>query len=176
MRQPTRLVEPAECGTATIESPIGAIGLEADAGAVTRIWLPGTGPGALGSPLGAPESEPTGGPAALAAAELREYFAGRRRSFSFPFRLIGTPFQREVWTALGSIPFGETVSYRELAEIVGRPNAFRAVGQANGANPIPIALPCHRVIAADGSIGGYGGGVAMKRALLAFEGVELLAR
>lgn len=176
MRRLTPPAEPAERSLATVESPIGPILLEADAEAVTRIWLPGTGPGALAGPLGVPGPEPLGGPAATAAAELGEYFAGRRRGFSVPFRLGGTPFQRAVWTALGSIPFGETVSYRELAEIVGRPSAFRAVGQANGANPIPIVLPCHRVIAADGGIGGYGGGVAMKRALLALEGVELPAR
>lgn len=166
-----RLTHPAKSAGhhRIVESPIGPIVLESDAEAVTRIWLPGTAPGALGTP----EPELADGPAATAAAELGEYFAGARRSFSVPYRLGGTSFQRAVWTALESIPFGETVSYRELAEIVGRPKAFRAVGQANGANPIPILLPCHRVVAADGKIGGYGGGSEMKRALLSLEGVEL---
>ena len=85
--------------------------------------------------------------------------------------LSGTEFQRSVWTSLADIPYGEVISYAELAEMVGRPTAFRAVGQANGANPIPIVLPCHRVVASGGGIGGYGGGLDLKRELLALEGV-----
>ena len=89
--------------------------------------------------------------------------------------LEGTEFQKEVWLALAEIPYGKTISYAELASMVGRPTAFRAVGQANGANPIPIVLPCHRVIASGGGIGGYGGGLDMKRQLLALEGVDGIA-
>ena len=104
-----------------------------------------------------------------AARQLDEYFARRRRTFELPLSVSGTPFQEQVWLTLAEIPYGETISYAELARWVGRPQAFRAVGQANGANPIPIILPCHRVIAADGSIGGYGGGLPTKRRLLALE-------
>ncbi|MHB1088405.1 MAG: methylated-DNA--[protein]-cysteine S-methyltransferase [Acidimicrobiales bacterium] len=103
-----------------------------------------------------------------AAAQLNEYFAGERFSFDVPLRLDGTDFQRTVWRELSKIPFGETITYRELAHRVGSPKAFRAVGQANGKNPIPIIVPCHRVVASDG-IGGYAGGVTMKHALLEFE-------
>lgn len=109
------------------------------------------------------------GPVLDAARQLDEYFARRRRSFDLPLALGGTEFQRQVWTTLAEIPYGETISYGELARWVGRPGASRAVGQANGANPIAIILPCHRVIAADGSIGGYGGGLPTKRMLLALE-------
>jgi methylated-DNA-[protein]-cysteine S-methyltransferase len=102
--------------------------------------------------------------------QLNEYFAGKRTEFDLPLELEGTEFQREVWTSLAEIPYGKTISYAELAMMVGRPSAFRAVGQANGANPIPIVLPCHRVVASGGGIGGYGGGLAMKRQLLSLEG------
>ena len=102
--------------------------------------------------------------------QLEEYFAGERKEFDVPMELDGTPFQREVWTELTRIPYGETISYGELARRVGRPNGPRAVGQANGRNPIPIVVPCHRVLASNG-IGGYGGGLKVKRALLAVEGV-----
>jgi methylated-DNA-[protein]-cysteine S-methyltransferase len=102
--------------------------------------------------------------------QLEEYFAGERRDFDIPIELDGTPFQRQVWFELARIPYGETISYGELARRVGRPNGPRAVGQANGRNPIPIIVPCHRVLASNG-IGGYGGGLKVKRALLALEGV-----
>ncbi|HEY8022769.1 MAG TPA: methylated-DNA--[protein]-cysteine S-methyltransferase [Thermoanaerobaculia bacterium] len=107
---------------------------------------------------------------AIVAAQLAEYFAGRRRDFDLELDPPGTPFQRQVWGELARIPYGATVSYGELARRVGRPNASRAVGAANGANPIPIVLPCHRVIGSDGSLTGYGGGLPIKRALLSLEG------
>jgi methylated-DNA-[protein]-cysteine S-methyltransferase len=102
-------------------------------------------------------------------AQLEAYFAGERRGFDLPLAPEGTPFQREVWSALLAIPYGETVSYGELARRLGRPNASRAVGAANGRNPIPIIIPCHRVIGADGSLTGFGGGLAIKRRLLELE-------
>ncbi len=102
--------------------------------------------------------------------ELEEYFAGARQHFSVAFDLRGTPFQMGVWRALASIPYGETRSYADVARKVKRPNAFRAVGAASGANPLPILIPCHRVIASDGGLGGYGGGLEAKRRLLALEG------
>jgi O-6-methylguanine DNA methyltransferase len=107
---------------------------------------------------------------AAVASELADYFAGRRRDFTLTLDPPGTPFQRDVWGELARIPYGATVSYGELARRVGRPAASRAVGAANGANPIPIVLPCHRVIGANGSLTGYGGGLPIKRALLALEG------
>jgi methylated-DNA-[protein]-cysteine S-methyltransferase len=103
-------------------------------------------------------------------AQLVEYFAGERSSFDLPLDPRGTPFQRRVWTALRDIPFGETISYAELARRVGDPRAVRAVGGANGRNPLPLVVPCHRVIGADGSLTGFGGGIDRKRWLLQHEG------
>ncbi len=102
-------------------------------------------------------------------AQLEEFFAGRRRSFELPLAPEGTEFQRTVWQALTRIPYGETISYGELARRIGKPQASRAVGLANGANPLPIVVPCHRVIGADGSLTGFGGGLDIKRKLLALE-------
>jgi O-6-methylguanine DNA methyltransferase len=102
--------------------------------------------------------------------ELREYFAGKRRAFTFPLDLRGTPFQVQCWTALLAIPYGETRSYADIARAVGKAQAFRAVGLANNRNPIAIVVPCHRVIASDGTLCGYGGGLDIKRKLLELEG------
>jgi methylated-DNA-[protein]-cysteine S-methyltransferase len=102
--------------------------------------------------------------------QLHEYFAGSRRAFDLPLAPRGTPFQREVWHTLATIPYGETVSYAQLAARVGRPTAMRAVGAANGRNPLPIVLPCHRVIGANGALTGFGGGLATKEFLLRLEG------
>ncbi len=102
--------------------------------------------------------------------QLAEYFAGERREFALRLAPEGTPFERSVWDELLSIPFGETRSYGEIAQAIGRPGAARAVGRANGANPIPIVVPCHRVIGADGSLTGFGGGLAAKSHLLELEG------
>ena len=101
--------------------------------------------------------------------ELEEYFAGKRREFSIPLDLRGTDFQLKCWRALLDIPYGETRSYRDLARAIGHPQAFRAVGMSNNRNPIAIIVPCHRVIAADGSLCGYGGGLDIKRKLLDLE-------
>ena len=108
-----------------------------------------------------------------AARELDEYFAGKRRKFTVPLDLQGTPFQLQVWSTLRKIPFGKAVSYGEEARMLGKPKAARAVGSANGRNPIPIIVPCHRVVAGDGSLGGYSAGLPMKRKLLALEGVSV---
>jgi O-6-methylguanine DNA methyltransferase len=104
------------------------------------------------------------------AHELREYFAGNRREFSFPLDLRGTPFQLQCWRALLAIPYGETRTYADIARSVQKPQAFRAVGMANNRNPIAIVVPCHRVIASDGTLCGYGGGLDVKRKLLELEG------
>ncbi len=105
--------------------------------------------------------------------QLAEYFAGERTDFSLELAPEGSPFQLEVWTALRAIPFGETRSYGEIAHAIGRPSASRAVGAANGANPIPIVVPCHRVIGADGSLTGFGGGLPAKTVLLELEGLAV---
>ena len=106
-----------------------------------------------------------------AKRQLDSYFKGTLRKFDVPLKLTGTPFRLKVWQALQNIPYGQTISYGELAQWIGQPTASRAVGGANHHNPISIIVPCHRVIAADGAIGGYGGGLALKRTLLQLEGV-----
>ena len=108
-----------------------------------------------------------------ASDQLEEYFAGGRRRFDCPLDVAGTAFQRAVWGQLSAIPFGETRSYRQIAEAIGKPSAVRAVGLANGANPVSIIVPCHRVIGADGSLTGFGGGLDLKRQLLEHEGFLL---
>jgi methylated-DNA-[protein]-cysteine S-methyltransferase len=104
-----------------------------------------------------------------AAAQLAEYFAGKRRTFDLPLAPHGTPFQLAVWSALRAIPYGETRNYAELARAIGRPTASRAVGAANGKNPLGIIVPCHRVIGASGALTGYAGGLSAKRWLLELE-------
>jgi len=106
-------------------------------------------------------------------AQLGEYFAGRRQEFDVPLVLAGTSFQKRVWRQLGEIPCGETISYTELARRVGVPGGQRAVGRANGDNRLAIVVPCHRVIRADGQLGGYGAGISRKRRLLALEGAQV---
>ena len=142
----------------TIETPFGPIHAACNAeGKLTELKF---GPGA-GSANG------TGNPAV--ARQLSEYFAGRRQEFDLPLAPVGTEFQKRIWAELARIPFGETVSYSELARRVGKQGAARAVGRANATNPIAIVVPCHRVIGADGSLTGYAYGVDLKRSLLDFE-------
>ena len=141
-----------------INSPIGPLGLELRDGALHRVLFDGKEHG-----------DGTSAP----AKQLAEYFAGERRSFDLELDLDGTPFQKRVWEELLTIPYGETVTYGELAERVGRPDVIRAVGGAVGRTPAPIVVPCHRVIGADGSLTGYGGGLDRKAALLRLEGAGL---
>ena len=112
-------------------------------------------------------------PVARAARQLRAYFAGERSDFDIPLSPEGTEFQRRVWHELERIPYGCTISYGELAKRVGNPKASRAVGAANGANPLPIVVPCHRVIGADGTLTGFGAGIDVKAKLLEIEGIPV---
>ena len=150
--------------TMPYESPIGRLVLECDGDVLIGIWLPHERRHARNDADDVPPLLKE------AASQLDEYFAGERTEFDVQMELDGTGFQREVWSELSRIPYGETISYGELARRVGRPSAPRAVGQANGRNPIPVIVPCHRVLASNG-IGGYGGGLTVKRQLLAVEGV-----
>jgi len=106
--------------------------------------------------------------------QLQEYFAGRRTQFDIVLGLAGTSFQKQVWKELSKIPFGKTVAYKDIAGRIKNPKAVRAVGSANGKNPVSIIIPCHRVIAADGTMGGYGGGLTVKQQLLKLEGVSVM--
>jgi methylated-DNA-[protein]-cysteine S-methyltransferase len=154
---------------AVIDSPIGPLTLIAQDGRLAGVHMEITryepDADALGAAV-ASESDPV---LAAAAKQLDAYFRGELTSFDLLLSLDGTQFQRSVWTALQSIPYGETISYGELARRIGQPSASRAVGLANGRNPVAIVVPCHRVIGADGSLTGYGGGMDRKRFLLALE-------
>jgi methylated-DNA-[protein]-cysteine S-methyltransferase len=154
-----------------IDSPVGPLLLAADARGLTRIHFQ-AGPRPL-QPPGEWRHDAT--VFAHAIEQLAEYFQGTRRTFSLPLAPAGTPFQLAVWQALCAIPYGETVSYGHLARQLGLTNGARAVGLANGANPLPIIVPCHRVIGADGSLTGFGGGLPVKRALLSLEGAACVA-
>lgn len=145
--------------TAVYHSPFGDMELDYEEDAVTVLKM--AEKKAVGE---APE-----GLALAVFQELDEYFQGKRKTFDIPLRTHGTAFQEKVWAALRAIPYGEVRSYKEVAEAIGHPKAYRAVGMANNANPIFIIVPCHRVIGADGSLTGYGGGLPMKRALLSLE-------
>jgi methylated-DNA-[protein]-cysteine S-methyltransferase len=153
-----------------LETPIGTLLIAGDEQAVRRIDFPKDGK--PGTPQ--PEwTESSRGPVGQAMRQLREYFAGKRADFDLPLAPEGTEFQRTVWRNLQDIPYGETISYGELAKRVGNPKASRAVGAANGQNPIPIVIPCHRVIGANGKLTGFGGGLPTKEALLALETKQL---
>jgi methylated-DNA-[protein]-cysteine S-methyltransferase len=156
---------------ALVDSPIGPLTLVASNGKLTGLYLEVRGhepaPAVLGDP--APLGEGGDPVLALAASELQEYFEGSLTSFTVPVELAGTSFQRTVWAGLQAIGYGDTLSYGELAMRIGVPGASRAVGLANGRNPVAIVVPCHRVIGADGSLTGYGGGLDRKRFLLELE-------
>jgi methylated-DNA-[protein]-cysteine S-methyltransferase len=147
---------------ARYESPLGPLTLVAEESRLRQLRFPGRGGGL---------SEDRHSPEAFAAAleQLRHYFAGERQVFELPLELVGSAFQRQVWAQLQEIPYGTTISYKELAQRVGRPGEAREVGSAVGRTPLPILVPCHRVIASNGDLTGYGGGLPRKRALLDLE-------
>jgi methylated-DNA-[protein]-cysteine S-methyltransferase len=146
--------------TMSLPTPLGPLTLVSDGGSLTAVLFDDTG--AAGDDAG---------DAVLAAAreQLAAFLAGERRDFDLPLRPAGTPFQQEVWAALRELPYGETIGYGALAARLGRPGAARAVGLANGRNPLPVIVPCHRVIGASGALTGYGGGLERKRFLLGLE-------
>jgi len=159
---PTATARAAAAATLVVDSPVGRLRLITDGAALTAIELRARGPAgdpALAHPV-----------LRRAARQLAAYFAGRRRAFDLPLAPQGTPFQRAVWTALLDVPYAATASYADIARRIGRPTAVRAVGAANGANPLPIVVPCHRVIGSDGRLTGYAGGLGMKETLLRLEG------
>jgi methylated-DNA-[protein]-cysteine S-methyltransferase len=145
------------------ESPIGPLTLIGSARGLRALRFPGRG-----DPLD--EAARDAAPFAAALRQLEEYFAGARQEFDLALDLGGTPFQRAVWERLRAIPYGTTTTYGDLAAAIGRTDRVRAVGGAVGRTPVPIIVPCHRVIGADGSLTGYGGGLQRKRALLDLEG------
>lgn len=145
------------------ESPIGRVSIADDGETITDIFF--GKPGSLQTRFKDKETELNG----LAQQQLEEYFQGIRTAFDLPLQLHGTPFQISVWEALRRIPYGETRSYRDIAEEIGNPNSFRAVGLANNKNPISVVIPCHRVIGVNGDMIGYGGGLNKKRRLLELE-------
>ena len=151
-----------------LDTPIGTLRLVGGEDAIDRIELPNR----TTEPPD-PAWKPSNGvlPAALREAkrQLGEYFDGKRQDFDLPLGDAGTDFQQRVWAELRRIPFGKTISYGELAARIGQPKASRAVGMANGRNPLPVVVPCHRVVSHDGSLGGYGGGLPLKKALLDLE-------
>jgi methylated-DNA-[protein]-cysteine S-methyltransferase len=153
-----------------IDSPVGPLTIVGTADVVTAVLMDDQrhhpGPSALGEPDGATPAAPA---LRAAAEQLGAYFAGELTEFDLPLAAEGTAFQRRVWSVLATIPYGETRTYGEVAEALGAPGAARAVGAANGRNPIGIVVPCHRVVGADGSLTGYGGGLDRKQRLLTHE-------
>ena len=153
--------------SAPFDSPVGTLTLVADdAGLIAILW-PDDAPGRVR--LEDARDDAAHPVLSATAAQLAEYFAGGRTAFDLPLAPRGSDFQRAVWRALDAIPFGETRSYADIARAIGRPGAARAVGAANGRNPISIVTPCHRVVGASGALTGFAGGLATKRWLLAWE-------
>ncbi|MFJ9418955.1 methylated-DNA--[protein]-cysteine S-methyltransferase [Streptomyces sp. NPDC101227] len=157
--------------TVLADTPVGPLTLVALGDALTGLYMTDQRHRPPQEAFGTP-ADPDDPPFAETITQLRAYFRGELTTFDLPLALRGTPFQRRVWAALCTIPYGETVSYGRLAERLGAPTAARAVGLANGRNPVGIIVPCHRVVGANGSLTGYGGGLDRKRRLLDFERTE----
>ena len=149
----------------TIDSPVGSLTLVATDGILSGLYMEVQRHRPSQEMFGTPDSTPL----SEAIMQIEGYFAGQRTDFDLPTTFTGTPFQRMVWAALREIPYGETVSYGELAKRIGNPTASRAVGLANGRNPIGVIVPCHRVVGSTGNLTGYGGGLERKQHLLDFE-------
>ncbi len=153
---------------ALLDTPIGALKLRSNGSCLTAIEFPNQHSSMAG------EQRCSDAALTACAKQLTEYFAGDRNDFDLPIDAGGTSFQQMVWSALADIPYGELRSYKDIANAIGKPKAVRAVGAANGSNPLPIVVPCHRVIGSDGSLTGFTGGLAMKTQLLTLEGALLI--
>lgn len=153
----------------TYASPIGQLTLSAKAGRLLKIAFQADHAPSYAESFPSQPDEPV---LDQARHELDEYFQGYRRRFDVPIAMMGSPFQFKVWSMLLRVPFGKTLSYRDLATVIGQREATRAVACANAANPLPIIVPCHRVIASDGTLAGYAGGIDIKRTLLDHEGAN----
>jgi methylated-DNA-[protein]-cysteine S-methyltransferase len=151
------------------ESPVGALLLAGDAKALRQVSFESS----KRSPPSRPDWKQDKAPFEEVFRQLQAYFRGELKEFDLPLVMEGTEFQLRVWNALRAIPYGETISYAQLAERIGNPRAVRAVGLANGSNPIPIIVPCHRVIGSNGSLTGFGGGLSTKKMLLELENKQL---
>jgi methylated-DNA-[protein]-cysteine S-methyltransferase len=149
-----------------VESPLGRILLVSTESALTHVHFVGE---KYYPSVDAAWREALTAPIQAAMRQLEEYFAGKRERFELPLAPHGTPFQREVWKAISGVPFGRTITYGELARRIGSPQAVRAAGAATGRNPIGIVVPCHRIVGSNGSLTGYAGGLARKKALLELE-------
>lgn len=165
----TGIVEAATRTYTRIESPVGPLLLVTGDGGLRSIEFVNGRKPALANPQWLEDANPL----RETILQLRAYFAGELETFNLPLAPEGTPFQLSVWNRLCEIPYGETISYGELARRLGNPNASRAVGLANGSNPIPIVIPCHRVIGSNGKLTGYGGGLPIKEKLLGLERRQL---
>jgi len=152
----------------TIATPVGELTLVASEKGLAAVLWENDDPKRVR--LGAREAAPEHPILIETERQLRAYFAGELRAFTLPLDFQGTPFQKSVWAALLTIPFGETRSYAQIAQQIGKPTAFRAVGAANGRNPISIIAPCHRVVGSSGALTGFAGGLEVKEALLSMEG------
>lgn len=161
------MTENAPLATTTLKSPVGLLRLYANEAALVAILWENEKPGRVR--LAPAHRRPNHPILRETVRQLKEYFAGKRTAFDLPLDPAGTPFQKKAWRALRRIPFGETRSYADQARRIGNPKACRAVGAANGRNPLSIVVPCHRVIGANGSLTGFAGGETVKRALLELE-------
>jgi len=164
-RNPHRRAPAEEMLCTELDSPIGRLLLVGDGQALQGLYMQDGRRPAAASPLWRRSSDAF----ADVAAQLEEYFAGDRTEFAVTLRMRGSEFQRSVWRELRNVAYGQTISYGELARRIGRPSAARAVGLANGSNPVAVIVPCHRVIGANGTLTGYGGGLERKRLLLELE-------
>ena len=144
-----------------LKTTFGVFGLTESNGAIIRVWFP--------SEITGRHHDSATTLIRQAFQELEEYFAGSRQTFTIPVAPVGTPFQQSVWRALSAIPYGQTATYGEIAQLIGRPGASRAVGTACNRNPVPLLIPCHRVVASDGGLAGYRGGISLKSRLLKLE-------
>lgn len=152
-----------------LDSPVGPLTVVVTDGGLSGLYMDLQRHRPAEETFGAPADDPADKPFAVIAEQLAAYFAGELTEFDVPLNLRGTPFQNRVWSALQEIPYGETATYGELAAEIGKPSASRAVGLANGRNPVGVIVPCHRVVGSTGDLTGYGGGIERKRYLLDFE-------